>query len=76
MIQLKNQLDLIGLSNLGLFNNIAILLFVLNQNESGKNSSSNAFKSPIENNPIENLTWLSLLVQLGILLIKMKTRDF
>lgn len=70
MIQLKNQLD-----SIGLFNNLAILLFILNQNESEKNitrnNSSNAFK-----NPLENLTWISLMIQLIVLIIKMKIRQF
>lgn len=67
MIQLKSQLD-----SIGLFNNVAFILFILNQNENGKNiarnNSSSAFK-----NPLETLTWISLMIQLIISVIKMKT---
>jgi hypothetical protein len=68
MILLKNQLD-----SIGLFNDIAILLFILNQNENGKtiarNNSASVFK-----NPLENITWISLMIQLLVLLIKMKIK--
>ncbi len=68
MIQLKNQLD-----SIELFNEVAILLCVLNQNESAKTISRNNSPSVFKN-PLENITWVSLMVQLFVLLIKMKIK--
>jgi hypothetical protein len=56
-------------------NSILIIGLVLNQNDSAKDSvTSSTISSTI--NPLERLTWGTLILQLSLLLIKIKTNDF
>ena len=54
---------------------ILIIGFILNQNESSKDSIAKQ-NSSSSSNPFENLTWSSLILQLSLLLIKIKSNDF
>lgn len=56
-------------------NSILLIGFILNQNESSKDSITNQ-KSTSLSNPFEKLTWIALILQLSLLLIKIKTTDF
>jgi uncharacterized protein with PQ loop repeat len=58
-----------------LINSILIILLILNQNDNIKDSITNQ-NSNSSNNPLENITWISFLFQLSLLLIKIKTNDF
>jgi hypothetical protein len=52
-----------------------IIGLILSQNESSKDSIMNS-NSSSSINPFERLTWGSLILQLSLLLIKIKTNDF
>ena len=56
-------------------NSILLIGFILNQNESSKDSITSQ-KSTSLSNPFEKLTWIALILQLSLLLIKIKTTDF
>jgi len=56
-------------------NSILLIGFILNQNESSKDSITNQ-KSSSLTNPFEKLTWIAVILQLSLLLIKIKTTDF
>jgi uncharacterized protein with PQ loop repeat len=56
-------------------NSFFIIGFILNQNESAKDSVTTQ-SSSAGSNPLEKLTWISLILQLSLLLIKIKTNDF
>jgi preprotein translocase subunit SecG len=56
-------------------NSILLIGFILNQNESSKDSITNQ-KSTSLSNPFEKLTWIAVILQLSLLLIKIKTTDF
>lgn len=56
-------------------NSIIIIGLVLNQNESAKDSITSSTKNSSVN-PLERLTWGTLILQLSLLLIKIKTNDF
>jgi preprotein translocase subunit SecG len=58
-----------------LINSIGIIVLILNQNESSKDSLTTQ-NSASSLNPFEKFTWISFLLQLSILLIKVKTTDF
>lgn len=70
MIESNNPLNLIVI-----LNSIVIIAFILNQNDSAKDSVSTQ-NSSASRNPLENLTWVSLILQLSLLLIKIKSNDF
>jgi uncharacterized membrane protein len=70
VIESNNPLNLIVI-----LNSIVIIAFILNQNDSAKDSVSTQ-NSSASRNPLENLTWVSLILQLSLLLIKIKTSDF
>jgi preprotein translocase subunit SecG len=70
VIESSNPLNLILI-----LNSIAIIGFILNQNDSAKDSVTNQ-NSSSSTNPFEKLTWASLFLQLSLLLIKIKTNDF
>jgi hypothetical protein len=70
VIESTNPLNLILVVN-----SIIIIGFILNQNDSAKDSVTNQ-NSSSSTNPFENLTWISLFLQLSLLLIKIKTNDF
>ena len=56
-------------------NSILLIGFILNQNESSKDSITSQ-KSTSLNNPFEKITWIGVILQLSLLLIKIKTTDF
>jgi preprotein translocase subunit SecG len=57
-----------------LMNSIILIGLILNQNESTKDSlMSQTARSSV--NPLERLTWISLLFQLILLVIKIKVTD-
>lgn len=58
-----------------IINSLIIIGFILNQNDSAKDSVTTR-SSSAGSNPLENLTWVSLILQLSLLLIKIKTNDF
>lgn len=55
-------------------NSLLLLILILNQNESTKDSSSNQ-NAKTSVNPLERITWLSLIVELILLLIQLKITD-
>ena len=56
-------------------NSVVTIGLILNQNESGRDSiTSSTTSSAI--NPLERITWGTLILQLSLLLIKIKTNDF
>ena len=56
-------------------NSILLIGFILNQNESSKDSITSQ-KSTSLTNPFEKITWIAVILQLSLLLIKIKTTDF
>jgi hypothetical protein len=56
-------------------NSILLIGFILNQNESSKDSITNQ-KSTSLSNPFEKLTWIAVILQLSLLLIKIKINEF
>jgi len=58
-----------------LINSLLIIGLILSQNESSKDSIMNS-NSSSSINPFEKLTWGSLILQLSLLLIKIKMNDF
>jgi hypothetical protein len=56
-------------------NSLIAIFFILNQNESSKELTANSNSTSVSN-PLENLTWGCLFLQLILLLIKTKTTDF
>jgi uncharacterized membrane protein len=70
VIDSSNPLNIIVI-----INSLVIIAFILNQNDSAKDSVSTQ-NSSVSRNPLENLTWVSLILQLSLLLIKIKSNDF
>lgn len=70
MVQITSSLNLILLVN-----SLIAIFFILNQNESSKELTANSNSTSVSN-PLENLTWGCLFLQLVLLLIKTKTTDF
>lgn len=58
-----------------LLNNIALIIFILNQNDSLKDSATTQ-NSRSPKNPLESMTWAGFLLQLSFLLIKIKALNF
>jgi len=70
MVELTSSLPV-----LLIINSIVIISLILNQNDSTKDSiTSSTASSSI--NPLERFTWGTLILQLSLLLIKIKTNDF
>lgn len=69
-MQLSSSLNLLLLGN-----GLLTIGFILNQNETNKDSITNR-NSTSSSNPLETLTWGSVLVQLILLLVQTKTTDF
>ena len=69
MIEFNNYLPF-----LLIINSIFILGLILSQNDSAKDSITSSPSSSI--NPLQRLTWGSLVLQFSLLLIKIKTNDF
>ena len=70
MVQITSSLNIILLVN-----SLIAIFFILNQNESSKELTANSNSTSVSN-PLENLTWGCLFLQLVLLLIKTKTTDF
>lgn len=70
MVQITSSLNLILLVN-----SLITIFFILNQNESSKELTANSNSTSVSN-PLEDLTWGCLVLQLILLLIKTKTTDF
>ena len=58
-----------------LINSLVTIGLILNQNDSAKDSITSSTSSSSVN-PFEKLTWGTLVLQLSLLLIKIKTSDF
>jgi hypothetical protein len=58
-----------------LLNSFITIILVLNQNDSAKDSASVQGSTAITN-PLEKFTWISLSIQLTLLLVKTKITDF
>jgi hypothetical protein len=56
-------------------NSLLTILLIFNQNETGKDSTMNPNSSSIPN-PLEQFTWVCLVVELVLLLIQIKSNDF
>jgi hypothetical protein len=70
VIESNNTLTLI----LGI-NSLILIGLILNQNDSTKDSVTNQNSNSLRN-PFENITWISLIFQLSLLLIKIKINEF
>jgi hypothetical protein len=70
VVQITSSLNLILLVN-----SLVAIFFILNQNESSKELTANSNSTSVSN-PLEDLTWGCLVLQLVLLLIKTKTTDF
>jgi hypothetical protein len=69
MMELTNSVSI-----LLVINSIITIGLILNQNDSTKDSITSTSSSAV--NPFERLTWGTLILQLSLLLIKIKTSDF
>ena len=56
-------------------NSVILIVLILNQNESAKDSSTTQNSSSARN-PLEIGTWVCLFVQLIFLVVKLKVTDF
>jgi hypothetical protein len=56
-------------------NSLLSITLICNQNDSIKNSTS-VQNSTNASNPVENLTWVCLIIQFILLLLKIKITDF
>jgi uncharacterized membrane protein len=70
MIEFTNSLPIILLAN-----SIVAIGLILSQNDSAKDSITTSTSNSTMN-PLEKLTWGSLVLQFSLLLIKIKTNDF
>jgi hypothetical protein len=56
-------------------NSFLTIVFILNQNESNKDLTTNSNSSSVVN-PLEKFTWGCLFLQLILFLLKTKTNEF
>ena len=56
-------------------NSFLTIIFILNQNESNKDLTTNSNSSSVVN-PLEKFTWGCLFLQLILFLVKTKINDF
>lgn len=79
MIPLVNEMVLVpsvnSLTFLLVGNSLLSITLICNQNDSIKNSTS-VQNSTNASNPLENLTWVCLIIQFILLLLKIKITDF
>jgi len=55
-------------------NSLFLIGLILNQNDSSKDSlKSQSFSASLLDNPLENITWLSLFVEFFCFCVKLKT---
>lgn len=62
------------MTSLLLLNSFFIVLFILNQNESARDAMSQSASSL--QNPFEKITWIALLLEFSLLLIRIKSNEF
>lgn len=62
------------MTSLLLLNSVFIVLFILNQNESARDAMSQNASSL--QNPFEKITWIALLLEFSLLLIRIKSNEF
>ena len=67
---LMNSLNILLMGN-----SFLTIVFILNQNESNKDLTTNSNSSSVVN-PLEKFTWGCLFLQLILFLVKTKTNDF
>ena len=67
---LMNSLNILIMGN-----SFLTIVFILNQNESNKDLTTNSNSSSVVN-PLEKFTWGCLFLQLILFLVKTKTNDF
>lgn len=67
---LMNSLNILLMGN-----SFLTIIFILNQNESNKDLTTNSNSSSVVN-PLEKFTWGCLFLQLILFLVKTKTNDF
>ena len=58
-----------------LLNSFGLLFLIFNQNDSTKESISNKNVNSVSN-PFENITWILVILEFGLLLIKIKNYSF
>jgi len=69
-VVLMNSLNILLMGN-----SFLTIVFILNQNESNKDLTTNSNSSSVVN-PLEKFTWGCLFLQLILFLVKTKTNDF
>jgi len=69
-VVLMNSLNILIMGN-----SFLTIVFILNQNESNKDLTTNSNSSSVVN-PLEKFTWGCLFLQLILFLVKTKTNDF
>lgn len=62
------------MTSLLILNSILIVIFILNQNESARDAMSQSSSSL--QNPFEKITWIALLFEFSLLLIRIKSNEF
>ena len=67
---LMNSLNILLMGN-----SFLTIIFILNQNESNKDLTTNSNSSSVVN-PLEKFNWGCLFLQLILFLVKTKTNDF
>ena len=67
---LMNSLNILLMGN-----SFLTIVFILNQNESNKDLTTNSNSSSVVN-PLEKFTWGCLFLQLILFLVKTKTNEF
>ena len=71
LINNVNQMDN-SFSVILILNSLLLIAFILNQNESNKDTGTTSSSAP---NPLEQLTWVGFLFQFVLLLIQIKLTD-
>jgi len=63
-----------ALTTILIINSIIIIILILNQNESAKDGINTSTNNEIAN-PLQNLTWLCVIMEFILLLLKSKITD-
>jgi len=58
-----------------LLNSLILLGFILNQNESSKDTTSNSGATEIAS-PLQNITWFCVFIEFSLFLLKSKSTEF
>ena len=56
-------------------NSILLIGFILNQNESSKDTTSNSGATEIAS-PLQNITWFCVFIEFSLFLLKSKSTEF